>query len=57
MGLFKKDPTKELKKDLSRERKTKYTGISAQPIGQIPSGVEVTLSLDPDREVLVIWNL
>ena len=54
MGLFKSNPNKDLKKDLSQERKTKYKGTNLQPIGQIPVGVEVTLSLDPEKEVLCI---
>ena len=54
MGLFKRDPMKEMKKDLAQERKARYTGTSVQGIGQIPSEVQVSLSLDPDREVLVI---
>ncbi|MBR0514949.1 MAG: DUF1016 family protein [Clostridia bacterium] len=54
MGLFKPSAARELKKDLSVERKTKYTGTNLQPIGKIPSGVVVTLSLDPDRDALSI---
>ncbi len=54
MGLFGSSQERDLKKDLARERKVKYKGTNLQQIGQIPSGVEVVLSLDPEKEALCI---
>lgn len=54
MGLFGSKAKRELRKDLAREKKTQYEGTNMQPIGQIPSEVEVVLSLDPAKELLSI---
>lgn len=61
MGLFgsKEDKAKAkeekmLRKDLAREKKERFEGTNMQPIGQIPSGVDVLLSLSPENETLII---
>ena len=57
MGLFKSKEEKEEKKkakDLKKEASAVFMGESLQPIGKIPLGATVGLSLKPDNKVLNI---
>lgn len=60
MGLFKTKEEKELKKkekELKKESSLMYLGNSLQPIGQIPQGSHVILSLIPEKSCLNIRHL
>ena len=50
MRLFKSKEEKSMKKDASLS----FVGESMQPIGKIPSGKTVGLTLKPDEQVLNI---
>lgn len=57
MGLFKSKEEKEAKKqekELKKESKASFIGATLQPIGKIPLGATVGLSLKPDLQVLNI---
>ena len=57
MGLFGTKKSKEERireKDYLKEKKTQFDGMNMQQIGQIPMGVNVVLSLNPDNETLII---
>lgn len=68
MGLFKtkeekqeakeqkqqKKEVKEQEKEFKAEKKATFIGEALQPIGKIPAGASVVLSLKPDQEVLNI---
>ncbi len=54
MGLFGSKEERIKKRDYSKEKKARYEGTNMQAIGQIPIGVNVILSLDPEKELLNI---